>query len=121
MKYEISLSDDGSYLHIRLFQSITAELERIFAEEAINAARGKGILRYFADVRGIKNVADPAEKYVLANEEMKHFGLDPASRVAVLISPGDHSHDFIETVFRNAGFNFRLFKDEGEALDWLKK
>ena len=121
MKYKISLSEDGSYVHVRIFQPITAELERIFTEEAIKIARENSVLRYLGDVRGVSNVASPSDKYMLANKEIKQFGLDPASQVAVLVSPGDHTHDFIETVFRNTGVDFRLFENEGEALDWLKK
>jgi DNA-binding response OmpR family regulator len=31
----------------------------------------------------------------------------------------DKSHDFMETAFRNAGFNVKQFKDKDTALAWL--
>ena len=45
--------------------------------------------------------------------------IDRNARVAVLRSPGDHSHDFIETVSRNAGLHVKLFTDRAKALAHL--
>lgn len=43
------------------------------------------------------------------------------ARVAGLISPGDHSHDFVETVSMNAGMFLKLFTDITEARNYLLK
>lgn len=39
--------------------------------------------------------------------------------VALLVSPDDHSHDFIETVARNAGLNVTIFTDLQAAKAYL--
>jgi len=46
---------------------------------------------------------------------------DRNAKVAFLIHPDDHSHDFIEVVFRNAGFNARLFREKENALKFLSE
>jgi hypothetical protein len=39
----------------------------------------------------------------------------------MLTSPNDKSHDFIETVLRNAGYDVKLFVNESEAITWLEE
>ena len=121
MKFDIALSAEGGIVRIKVNDSITAELEQTFSEKAIAMAQHKGASRYFADVRGVGNVANAVEQYRLAHNEMARLGLDRTSRIAVLVSQDDHSHDFIETAFSNAGYSFRLFTDEQDALRWLRE
>jgi len=40
--------------------------------------------------------------------------------VAVLVSPNDHSHDFMETVSHNAGLNVAFFADLEQAERHLR-
>lgn len=119
MNYEISFSADQGVVRINVYESITGQLELSFAEEAIAAAKRNGVLRYLADVRGVPTVASPSEQYTLAYEDMKRLGLDRASRIAILVGQGDHSHDFVGMVFRNAGYVCQLFAHEDDARDWL--
>ena len=44
-----------------------------------------------------------------------------SAHVAILVSPDDRSHDFIETVNRNAGYNVRVFRDADAAISWLEE
>ena len=46
-------------------------------------------------------------------------GIDIQAKVATLVSPNDHSHDFMETVSRNAGLQVRIFTDPVEAKQFL--
>jgi hypothetical protein len=41
--------------------------------------------------------------------------------VALLVDPEDHSHDFVETVGRNAGLNVTLFRDRDAAKQYLSE
>ena len=41
------------------------------------------------------------------------------ARVALLVSPGDHSHDFVETAARNAYLDVTLFRDKDAAVRHL--
>ena len=58
--------------------------------------------------------------YRFAHDDMKRTpAIDTSAVVAVLVSPGDHSHDFIETVSRNSGLNVTLFTDRERAVAHL--
>ena len=120
MKYNISLSDDGTYMRIRVLEAITGEMEKEFAQRAIQDAKHHKIKRFLVDVRGTPNIASSTEHYYFVHENMNHFGLEKDSRIAVLADPDDKSHDFIETVFVNAGYRCCIFPDEGAALKWLE-
>ena len=121
MNFETTLSRDGTYVIVRVKEDISAEMEREFAEQAIRLAKKHNIKRFLVDVRGIPNVAGSLDNYLFAYEDITRFGLDATSRIAVLASPDDRSHDFIETVLRNAGYNCRMFSAEKNALEWFRK
>lgn len=120
MDYEISTPADTNYVYIRVYHTITSDLERSFADEAIKTAKASQRMHYYCDVTGVKNVTDPSDMYKLAYEDLAAMGLDRRSRIAILVSPDDHSHDFIETVFVNAGYLCLLFHEEEHALAWLR-
>jgi hypothetical protein len=94
-------------------------MARVFTEDAIKMLKQSNTNRLLVDVRSSPSVQSSVEQYLLATRDVNQFGLDRNSRIAVLVKPGDRSHDFVETVFRNAGYRFRLFHDEDSALEWL--
>jgi hypothetical protein len=85
--------------------------------------RGKelNILRYLYDLRNAPNIESVTSNYEFAYKEMPKSPLDANATVALLADPEDRSHDFVETVMRNAGFNVRLFSEKEEAVAWLEK
>ncbi|MFC1764154.1 hypothetical protein ACFL6U_19030 [Planctomycetota bacterium] len=119
MKYTISLSEDGTYVRIRVSETITGEGEKDFAQNAIKDAKAHRINKFLVDVRGAPNKASSLEQYRFGHEDVKQFGLDRGARIAVLADTDDQSHDFIETVFVNAGYCCRLFQAEDLAVEWL--
>ena len=63
-------------------------------------------------MREARNTDSIVENYDFAYKDMSETeNIDRLARVAILSSPGDHSHDFIETVTRNSGLNVKLFND----------
>ena len=121
MNYEISLSEDGTYIRLRIFEAVNGEMERKLAENVIKEAKQHKINNYLIDVRGTPNIANVVEQYRFGYEDMKRFGLDLDSSIAILADANDTSHNFIETVFVNAGYNCRIFADEGAALKWFEE
>jgi hypothetical protein len=119
MKYKIAISKDGTYIRIRVFEAITGEMERNFAQNAIKDARRWKTNKFLVDVRGTLNITSSLEKYLFGYKDMNQFGLDRVSGIAVLADANDKSHDFIETVFLNAGYQCRIFPNEEAALKWL--
>lgn len=79
-----------------------------------------GIFRLSNEIKSTKNVDSTLEQYEFVHSDMmRSSGVDKYARVAALVRTNDSSHDFLETVFRNVGFNLRLFRDRGAALNFL--
>lgn len=121
MDYHISVSSDG---HFVIFK-VTGNITRQTIMPGIVAAHGRGnelgLDRYLTDVTEASNVETVTENYTFAYSDIRTTeGIDKYARIAVLVAPDDHSHDFVETVARNAGLNFRLFRDREQAEDFLR-
>jgi hypothetical protein len=89
--------------------------------EAHALGRQLGINRYLSDLTDCRNVESPVEDYTFATADMDIEAIDHLARVALLVAPDDHSHDFIETVFRNAGLNVTIFRSREAAEEFLRK
>lgn len=83
--------------------------------------RELGINRYFVDMTEARNAERVVGNYEFAHEDMRRDqSIEKDVRVAILVSPEDHSHDFVETALRNAGHNVTLFRDRELALRHLQ-
>ncbi|MFH1851544.1 MAG: hypothetical protein ABIA75_04300 [Candidatus Neomarinimicrobiota bacterium] len=109
----------GKIIRIDVSTPISYTVQREFAREAIRLAQQNNLTRYLVDVTRVFNQASFAELYNFAYSDMKILDLDKTTRVAILTAPDDISHNFIETVFLNAGYNCQRFTEEAAALDWL--
>ena len=121
MSYTISLAPSGDYIVVTVEGRLTAKIAAKYTAEAHRKAAETGVNCFLIDVRQAVNVETAVSNYDYAYREMPKLKLDPRARAALLAAPADHSHDFVETVIRNAGFDVRLFRDESAALRWLLK
>jgi hypothetical protein len=72
------------------------------------------------DATEARNVETAVANYQFAYQDMAQTpGLDPDAIAAFVVSPEDHSHDFIETVLRNSGQSATLFRDRKQAIRFL--
>jgi len=118
--YTISLSDDESYIIVKILGKQTAELAMKQNLEAHAFGDELGIGRYLVDATEAVNVDSTLENYSFAYTDMQTpTGINKAAIVALLVSPDDHSHDFIETVSRNVGLNVTIFRDRELAIHHL--
>ena len=80
----------------------------------------KKVDNYLVDVTKAKNVDSVLGNYEFAYTDIQSIpGVNPRSKVASLINPEDHSHDFIETVLINAGMPIKLCRDLETAEKYL--
>jgi hypothetical protein len=120
MNYTITPSEDGKYIIIKVQGEINRQIAMKQNREAHALGRKMGINRYLVDVTEARNTESNLDKYHFAYHDMKRDkDIDIYARVATLVSPGDHSHDFIETVSRNAGLNVKIFTDPDLAKQFL--
>lgn len=117
--YTIRISDDGLYLVITVKGDITVEFAKQFSIESINKAKKNNIIRLLFDVVESRNIDSSNQNYSFVYDNLLKINPDKSDKRAILVSPGDETHSFIEMVMRNAGYNARIFIDRQTAIDWL--
>ena len=118
---KIKISDNNKYIIVQVNENMTRTLAERLGFEAIQLGNTKNITRFLYDLRNSRNTESINVNYIFANQDMKRLETNPNNMIAMLISPGDKSHDFIETVLRNAGYNVRIIEVESEAITWLEE
>lgn len=122
MEYSIVPSEDKKYIILTIKGNITRVIAMQYNLEAHALGEKLGIHRYLTDVTEARNVESVLDKYKFAYRDMQQeTGIDRRARVAMLVSPEDHSHDFIETVARNSGLDVTLFREREKAMEHLTK
>ena len=114
-------SDDEQYLIVDVFEAITGEVQNEILRETAKEIKKHNIEKVFADVSKVRNVANIHEHYELGHRVAQNVGFPTDTWDAIFVSPDDHSHDFVETVFLNAGYVCRIFRNKGSAIEWLKR
>ncbi len=97
------------------------ELAREIFSTTSAAARVEEIRGFLLDTRDVVCQMGPVACYEIAYTGLEQCGFPRDCMWAILVSPSDGSHDFMETVARNAGYRCRLFNGELEAIAWLEK
>jgi hypothetical protein len=121
MPYRLEISPDRTHIILTIQGDITRERAMKFNIEAHVLGRKHGINRYLVDATESRNTDSPVGNYAFAYEDMATVpDIDRTAQVAILVSPGDHSHDFVETVSRNSGLNVTIFTDRRLAEESLK-
>jgi len=120
MSYRIAPSKDGRYIILTVEGAVTRQTAMQQNVEAHALGSQLGLNCYLCDMRSARNIESPLSGYQFAYEDMqKTSAIDRNARVAILVSPEDHSHDFIETVARNSGLRVALFTQYEEAVRYL--
>ncbi|MBK7631770.1 MAG: hypothetical protein IPJ23_13910 [Ignavibacteriales bacterium] len=119
MDYEIKVSESGKYIVVIVNSDMTKELAEQVGKEAIHVSKKKNINLFLYDLRNSVNKESVNSNYIFANQDINRIQPDHSNRIAMLTSPKDKSHNFVETVLRNAGHNVLIFSDKVKALEWL--
>ena len=117
----LSISKSKKYIICRVMQKITADFSKQFSIETHDLGKKNKIMRFLFDVRGYQNVELYYKTYKYTYEDMNTLNLNRSARVAILVSPNDNSHNFVETVNINAGYNVRIFRKKNNAISWLEE
>lgn len=119
MNYEVKVSDSGKYIIVRVNTDMTRALADQTGLEATHLGKKNNINLFLYDLRNSINRETVNANYIYAKQEVQKIEPDYANKIAMLVSQNDKSHDFVETVLRNAGHNVLIFHDEEKALSWL--
>jgi len=113
-------NESDKYITMKIIGEINRKIALEYDLEAHALGDKLGINRYLMDLTECKNTETVIDNYSFAYEDVREKKLDKASIVVLLVAPDDHSHDFIETVSKNAGLNVTLFRDRAEAERYIK-
>ena len=120
MDYTIEPSADGSFIIVKIRGDITRRAAMEMNLEAHALGKRLKINRYLVDVTEARNVDTIGQNYSFAHSDMVNVeGINRSAVIATVARPSDHSHDFIETVSRNAGLNVTIFRDLNKAKRFL--
>jgi hypothetical protein len=114
-----TVSPDGKYIIQKVVGDINSGLALKYNHESHALGRKLGIRRYLVDLTESRNTESVLGNYEFAYDKMPASGVDLDAIVALLVDPNDHSHDFVETVSRNAGLNVSLFRYRDAAIQHL--
>jgi hypothetical protein len=122
LAYRVEAAPDASLVLYQALMPVFGDADAVDRVAAIvRCARANGIGRILLDLRHVVCGASVSQLYDLAYRNGALQGLSRGWRYAFLSSPDDRSHDFLEVVFGNAGYNAKMFVDRGAALAWLVK
>jgi uncharacterized circularly permuted ATP-grasp superfamily protein len=99
---------------------ITAATAMEFNREQHLLGVKSGVSRYLTDLCDCRNVDTVTNNLDFALHGMADAAVDKNARVAVLVSPGDYSHDYLEGAFRSAGLDVVFFTDRLLAEEHLR-
>ena len=118
--YSVSIAPDGGFVY---YLSRASARNAAEMAQRLRAATGlgekHGLSRIMFDARGASFQLGLTAQYNYAYHEAAQLGLTRSWRVAILVSAGERSYDFIETALINAGYNARLFTAYDQARAWL--
>ncbi|MEJ2395205.1 MAG: hypothetical protein P8045_11490 [Candidatus Thiodiazotropha sp.] len=118
--YTIKPDDSSDYILIEVEGDMTRAVGKEVIVEAHRLARKLGIEKFFMDLTKAVNRDTTTEQFQFANSDMRESKeFNRFAKCAGLVAAHDHSHDFVETVIRNIGINFRLFRNRQQALDFI--
>lgn len=121
MDYDITISEQKTYVYVRPHKNVTKRLAESYTRDATEMGSHYGVHRLLVDHRGISSVSGTMGKYEFAYENGQKVGLTLDWKVALLRDKDEAEIQFLETVMRNAGYDFRIFNKKEEAVDWLEE
>lgn len=116
MSYSLSPSNDNKYITLKVVGNLSRQAALQYNLEAHALGAKLGINRYLLDFTECRNTDTVMRNYTFVYTDMQNPGIDKQAQIAMLVSLGDHSHDFIEALFRNAGMDAALFHDREVAV-----
>ncbi|RLU02258.1 MAG: hypothetical protein D9N11_10140 [Ketobacter sp.] len=120
MYYELEVNAEEGYVRATATCDITRVIATQMTDGVFQMLRAENLEAGLIDVRNCRNVDAPSQNYQFANEDAAALKLRTTDRIAILAAPDDDSHDFVAIVMGNNGYNVHIFRDEEEALAWLK-
>ena len=123
MDPRISIEKGENFVHSRVTAPISWD---VLAEQISRAAeKGEqwGFHRYLVDFRDSEKQLGVLEDHDVAYRRTRECGLGPiGTKHALIVKPEEFDEfRFVETAFRNAGYDLKVFTEEDAALEWIRE
>lgn len=121
MEYSIAPSDDEKYIILKVVGQFGRQQALAWHLEAHKMGQEMGIDRFLLDFYEGRNTDTVLRNYTFVSQDMRSPGINLDARIAMLVNPYDHSHDFIEALLKQEGVDVALFYDLEPAITFLNK
>jgi len=118
--YTLTTEDKGSHVLVRASGFRTRATVIAMTIEIFDAILATRLSKALIDVRELKGRLGILDIYIVVTEVFQKLRGKGVRKVAIVDERVSSSRDWlIETIARNRGFNFRVFSDQEDALEWL--
>lgn len=122
MQAEITVRTSAPYVEVRPTTDVKRESMCDFWRWAVRSALAFGRDLLLVDLQGRTSCSTLADKYYLAYFDSSDLDFHLLERVALVSDCAeDNGLDFLETVMRNAGYEWRVFALQESADQWLRQ
>lgn len=117
--FTISIHTQPDYVLTVFHRPATIDIAAAFLKDLKTLTAPLHQPSFIFDARGAPNQRSPADDYFSIHDLAKDFFR--GAKIAVVVDPGDHSYDFIDTVAGNVSYQHRIFEDMDKAIAWIKE
>ncbi|MDY6879991.1 MAG: hypothetical protein V2J25_15260 [Desulfatiglans sp.] len=118
----IDIKRGKDLVHAHFRGPVTLERLDELMVKTTEKAKEWGFNKYLVDFREAdERRVTTSDDYDLAYMKFEQYGFEPGSKHALLVRDDKEMDQwrFVETVFRNAGHNLRIFTEEQKAFEWI--
>ena len=119
MSYTITPSAQADYIIVKVVGNISQLLALAYNLEAHALGKQLGINRFLLEFSECRNTDTVLRNYKYVDASLRNPDINHEACTVMLVSPGDHSHDFIEALFRSNGSDVTIFNDHELAISYL--
>lgn len=120
MEWQIEYNSDENFLHIKTSGVLTTESASAMVKDVVEAAKPHGCDRQIVDHRETSFALSLFDYYERPGVN-RQIGMSYQWKIAMVFRELNEDTHFMETVFRNRGYNFRQFDDLEKAREWVLK
>lgn len=118
MEWNIEYIVEQELLYVKTKGRLTKESANLMLRDAVQAMDKYGCSKQLVDHRETVFELTILEYYERPDVN-KEIGMSYSWKIAMVFKELTENTRFMETVFRNRGYNFRQFDDIDEAREWV--
>ena len=120
MNWTIKINEKDKYAEVDTSGDADKVGSLNMVKDIMTVLSQKKIKRILIDHRNIESVSGDALDVYDRPKEFKKIGVIPGIKVAEVVKP-EHMEFFyfVETIYRNRGYQLTIFPDHASALEWL--